>query len=217
MKRMRLENGSGHIIVTIECSPRTENNLMKDPELRTQLFSQSLTAEHRLEELIEGSPQMENEYLDHSEDLFLDKEENSNTQKAVWLKSTLLIETYKVTIDTLRRSPISRIEQASCLENQRNNAKCILALYELQVPSNHRTSELSNADEDKSELSEAEESSYSSMISVIKKKRKSQETAELYTYVCTSICTNTYSRPNREFKVMNYAPHNKAPREPIDV
>ncbi|CAD7001740.1 unnamed protein product [Ceratitis capitata] len=83
MKTLQLENESGHI-VTIECSPRT-----KDPELRTQLFSQSLTAEfsgpfhqmqreedffptcivnrnntishrHRVEDLVEESPQMEN-------------------------------------------------------------------------------------------------------------------------------------------------------------
>ncbi|CAD7001759.1 unnamed protein product [Ceratitis capitata] len=88
MKRVPLEYGSGHI-VTIECSSRTENNLMKGPELRTQLFSQTLTAEfsgpfhqmqqeddfvpisianrnnsishrHCLEELVEVSPQMEN-------------------------------------------------------------------------------------------------------------------------------------------------------------
>ncbi|CAD7003050.1 unnamed protein product [Ceratitis capitata] len=94
---MRLENGSAHI-GTVECSPRAENNLMKEPELRTQLFFKSLTAEfsrsihqiqreedfvpisianrndaishsHRLEELVEVSPQKENEYIDHSKDI----------------------------------------------------------------------------------------------------------------------------------------------------
>ncbi|CAD6994650.1 unnamed protein product [Ceratitis capitata] len=91
MKRLQPENGCGHI-VTVECSPRTENNLMKDPEFRAQL-SQFLTAEfsgpfhqkqqkedfvlisitnrnnsnshkHRIEKLVEVSPQMENEHID---------------------------------------------------------------------------------------------------------------------------------------------------------